>query len=69
LSASRVFYGWWMLAACVIAMALGGGVSFWSFGLYVNPLEDEFGWSRAQVSWRSRFHCLREGSVDRSRVN
>ncbi len=46
----QVFYGWWMLAGSVVAMALGSGVSFWSFGLYVGPLEDEFGWSRAEVS-------------------
>ena len=32
-------------------MAFGSGVSFWSFGLYVEPLESDFGWSRAQVSF------------------
>ncbi|MCC6237778.1 MAG: MFS transporter [Dehalococcoidia bacterium] len=31
-------------------MALGSGVSFWAFGLYIEPLESEFGWSRAEVS-------------------
>lgn len=31
-------------------MALGSGVSFWAFGLYIEPLEAEFGWSRAEVS-------------------
>ena len=31
-------------------MALGSGVSFWSFGLYIEPLETEFGWSRTEVS-------------------
>jgi len=31
-------------------MAFGSGFSFWSFGLYVSPLEDDFGWSRAEVS-------------------
>jgi sugar phosphate permease len=46
----RVYYGWWLLAASVAAMALGSGVSFWAFGFYVAPLEREFGWSRAQVS-------------------
>jgi sugar phosphate permease len=45
-----VFYGWWLLAGSVVAMGLGSGVSFWSFGLYISPLEDEFGWSRAEVS-------------------
>jgi sugar phosphate permease len=46
----KIFYGWWMLAGAVVAMAIGSGVSFWSLGLYVGPLEDEFGWSRAQVT-------------------
>lgn len=45
-----VYYGWWLLAGSVIAMAVGSGVSFWAFGLYVQPLEDDFGWSRAEVS-------------------
>lgn len=46
----KIYYGWWLLAASVVAMAFGSGVSFWAFGLYVKPLEAEFGWSRAQVS-------------------
>ncbi|MGK2965544.1 MAG: MFS transporter, partial [Tepidiformaceae bacterium] len=49
-SPKGVFYGWWLLAGSVFAMAIGSGVSFWAFGLYVEPLEDEFGWSRASVS-------------------
>ena len=44
------YYGWWMLAGSVVAVALAAGISFWSFGLYVDPLESEFGWSRAEVS-------------------
>ena len=31
-------------------MALGSGVSFWAFGLYIEPFEGEFGWSRGEVS-------------------
>lgn len=46
----KIYYGWWLLAGSVVAMALGSGVSFWAFGLYVDPLEDDFGWSRAEVS-------------------
>ena len=45
-----MFYGWWLLAGSVVAMALGSGVSFSSFGLYLSPLEDEFGWSRTGVT-------------------
>lgn len=46
----RLYYGWVILGASVLAMAVGSGMSFWSFGLYVDPLESEFGWSRAEVS-------------------
>ena len=45
-----VYYGWWMLAGSVVAMALGSGVSFWAFGLYIEPFETQFGWSRGEVS-------------------
>lgn len=47
----RGFYsGWWVLTGMVIAMIVAEGVSFGSFGAYVEPLENRFGWSRAQVS-------------------
>ncbi len=46
----HAYYGWWLLAGSVVAVALAAGTSFWSFGLYVDPLEQEFGWSRAQVA-------------------
>ncbi len=59
----QVFYGWWMLAGSVVAMALGSGVSFWSFGLYVRPLEEEFGWSRAEVSLGFSVSLLVSGLV------
>ena len=46
----NVYYGWWVLGVGTIAMALGSGLSMSAFGLYVKPLEEEFGWDRAQVS-------------------
>jgi sugar phosphate permease len=45
-----IFRGWWILVAAIVSMMVGSGVSFWSLGLYISPLEEEFGWSRAQVS-------------------
>jgi sugar phosphate permease len=59
----NVYYGWWLLAASVVAMAFGSGFSFWSFGLYVSPLEDEFGWSRAEVSLGFSFALLVSGLI------
>ena len=58
-----VYYGWWLLSGSVVAMALGSGVSFWAFGLYVQPLEDDFGWSRAEVSLGFSVSILLSGLV------
>ncbi len=46
----HAYYGWWVLAASVVSVALAAGLSFWSFGLYIDPLEQEFGWSRWSIS-------------------
>ncbi|HWC29473.1 MAG TPA: MFS transporter, partial [Dehalococcoidia bacterium] len=46
----HVYYGWKVLGSSIVAMALASGLSMLAFGLYVSPLEDEFGWSRAEVS-------------------
>jgi sugar phosphate permease len=45
-----IYHGWWVLAVGLFAMALGSGLSMSSFGLYVRPLEEEFGWTRAETS-------------------
>lgn len=58
----RVYYGWRILAVGVVAMALGGGLSVASFGLYVGPLEEEFGWTRAQVSLAFSVQVLAGGA-------
>ena len=34
----------------MVSVALAAGLSFWSFGLYIDPLEQEFGWSRWSIS-------------------
>jgi len=46
---SKVFYGWFVVAACfLVTMTLGE--TFWSFGVFFKPLQYEFGWSRTLVS-------------------
>ena len=59
----QIYYGWWMLAGSVLAVAAASGLSFWSLGLYVRPLEDEFGWSRAEVSLGFSLSFLTAGLV------
>ena len=47
---SKIFYGWWVVGACFVSMAMAGGIGNLSFPIFLKPLTEEFGWSRAQVS-------------------
>ena len=46
----RVFYGWWVVAALCAIMFLSAGPAFYAMGVFVVPFQDEFGWSRGQIS-------------------
>ena len=46
----RIFYGWWVVLACLISMTMAGGVCNFAFTVFIKPLAEEFGWTRAQVS-------------------
>ena len=46
---ARFYYGWWIVGATFILVALVNGL-FFSFGLYQKPLIEEFGWARGQTS-------------------
>ncbi len=45
-----MFYGWWLIATGMVAVAIMSGIAIWSITLYVEPLENQFGWSRAAVA-------------------
>jgi MFS family permease len=47
----RVFYGWWVVAASGIGLAMHfGPIIVTTFGVFLKPLSQEFGWNRAQIS-------------------
>ncbi len=45
----KLYYGWVVLAASVVIALLTTGVQT-SFGVFLKPLEEDFGWTRAAVS-------------------
>lgn len=59
----RVFYGWWVLAACSVIGALNAGFYYYGFGAFFTPLINEFGWSRAQLSGASSIARVEGGVV------
>ncbi len=47
---SRVFYGWWIVAAGFGIEALIGALMFHAYGAYLVLLREEFGWSKTLLS-------------------
>jgi len=45
-----VYFGWYVVAATIVIYALVLGSTFASFGLYVLPVSEEFGLSRADIN-------------------
>ncbi len=46
-----VFDGWYIVAATIVGVALGYSVvAVMSFGTFIVPLQEAFGWSRGQIS-------------------
>lgn len=48
---TRIFYGWWMVIICCVAMAAGPILITGTFSIFIKPLADEFGWSRGDISF------------------
>ena len=46
----RPDYGWVVIGVVFLGMAVGIGGTHYSFGLFVEPLEQEFGWNRTQLN-------------------
>src|SRR4051812_9889806 len=46
----RVFYGWYVLGVAMLAAFLGAGSSQVFMSIMVQPMADEFGWSRTATT-------------------
>lgn len=47
---SKIFYGWWIVAAGTLAIAINGAVYYYGMAVFFTPLIQEFGWSRTALS-------------------
>lgn len=57
-------YPWIVSLSCLIITIVNGGI-FFTFGVFINPLEDHFGWSRGEVStvWAAMLVAYVPGSI------
>jgi MFS family permease len=47
---SRFFYGWVIVAGAWLTYMLNQAAFTWGFSIFVNPLAEEFGWSRTSIT-------------------
>ncbi len=57
----RVFYGWYIVSACVLITLYTGGISYFGFTAVLDPIAHEFGWSYAQISLGASLRGLEIG--------
>ena len=60
---SRVFYGWYIAIGCAAMMLVAGGVAYYGLAIFLGPLQDDHGWSNAQVSGATSLFFLVSGVV------
>lgn len=48
---ARLFHGWWIVFVAGVGLFMGyGPIITFTFGVFLKPLTEEFGWSRGQIS-------------------
>ena len=50
LGPTRIFYGWWIVAAAFLNLFFGVGIIFYGFPVFYPALVESLGFTRAQVT-------------------
>jgi len=58
---NKIYYGWWVVLACFIINLYVGGIIFFSFTAFFQPIQQEFGWSYTQISLATSLRGLEMG--------
>jgi MFS family permease len=45
-----IYYGWWVVGALAITEPISWGILFYGFGVMLTPIQQELGWSQAQLT-------------------
>lgn len=46
----RFYYGWAIALALAVTQTVGYGIAYYTFSVFITPMEAELGWTRTQVS-------------------
>ena len=57
----RIFYGWWIVGASFLVLLITVGIGLYAPPVFLVPLQDHFGWSRAAIATGSALGALTAG--------
>jgi sugar phosphate permease len=57
----NTYYGWRIVAAGFVLLFLYSGAGFYSFSIFIKPLEETFGWGRAAISLTMSIYMIGHG--------
>jgi len=57
----KIFYGWWIVGASFLIALYVGGVVFYGFTAFFEPIQSEMGWSYTQISIAASLRGLEIG--------
>ncbi|MFN8639262.1 MAG: MFS transporter [Dehalococcoidia bacterium] len=58
-----LFYGWYIVLGGAFSNFLVSAISVWGFGVFIKPLQQEFGWSSAVVAAGFSIRSFQQGSL------
>lgn len=53
-----IYRGWWVVSVPFFAAAIGTGAGQYGFGIFIEPLEETFGWTRTQINLSLSFTAV-----------
>jgi MFS family permease len=59
----RLFYGWWIVAASFLVLLITVGIGLYAPPVFLVPLQNHFGWSRAAIAGGSALGALTAGAM------
>jgi MFS family permease len=62
-AAGELFYGWWIVAASFSILLVTVGIGLYGPPVFLVPLQDHFGWSRAAIAGGSALAAVTAGSA------
>lgn len=62
-STGELYYGWWIVSACFSILLVTVGIGLYGPPVFLVPLQEHFGWSRAAIAGGSAVAALTAGGL------